>query len=258
MSGMTRSTPRSSDSGNIMPASMTMISSPSRSAIMFMPNSPRPPRGIAVRDCEDLLNDASTPGRKRESYHSGVDHQSPRLKACAMATRITAPSVAAASEYKKPPPKIPSLVKIQPPRYEPISPRIMSVTQPKPRPRAIFPASHPAISPRRSHETILCDSNQTLTVLCVITCSASIRPPSRTRIVYEFEVQASKGMLERKSVLGRTWLLLGHAMNCAEAQHQITACNADDFAVWEQAGKNVYSGAVVRIVEGWNQHDFVG
>ena len=77
----------------------------------------------------------------------------------------------------------------------------ISVTQPKPRPRAIFPASHPAISPRRSHETILCDSNQTLTVFCVTTCSASIRPPSRTRIVYEFAVQASKRMLERNPVL---------------------------------------------------------
>src|SRR6266704_3437244 len=72
MSGMTRSTPRSSDSGNIMPASMTMISSPSRSAIMFIPNSPRPPRGMAVRDCEVLLNEASTPRRKRESYHREV------------------------------------------------------------------------------------------------------------------------------------------------------------------------------------------
>src|SRR6266699_1689738 len=75
ISGITRSTPKSSDSGNIMPASMTMMSSPSRSAIMFMPNSPRPPRGMAVRECEDLLvvllNETSTPGCKRESYHSG-------------------------------------------------------------------------------------------------------------------------------------------------------------------------------------------
>src|SRR6266481_5400724 len=52
ISGITRSTPKSSDSGNIMPASMTMMSSPSRSAIMFMPNSPRPPRGMAARECD--------------------------------------------------------------------------------------------------------------------------------------------------------------------------------------------------------------
>ncbi len=39
---------------------------------MFIPNSPRPPRGMAVRDCEVLLNEASTPGRKRESYHTHV------------------------------------------------------------------------------------------------------------------------------------------------------------------------------------------
>src|SRR5258707_519242 len=79
---MTRSTPSNSDSGNIMPASMTIMSSPSRSAIMFMPNSPRPPRGMAVRDCEVLLNDASAPGRKRESYHrilgSHVSFKMPR------------------------------------------------------------------------------------------------------------------------------------------------------------------------------------
>src|SRR3954447_7101619 len=40
------STPSSSASGNIMPASMTMMSSPYRRAIEFIPNSPRPPNGI--------------------------------------------------------------------------------------------------------------------------------------------------------------------------------------------------------------------
>src|SRR5215469_4604540 len=78
MSGMTRSTPRSSDSGNIMPASMTMMSSPSRNTIMFMPNSPSPPRGMAVSDWADLLavlpgvllKEESTPALKRESYHT--------------------------------------------------------------------------------------------------------------------------------------------------------------------------------------------
>src|SRR5271167_1440221 len=83
---MTKSTPSNSDSGNIMPASMTRMSSPDRSAIMFIPNSPRPPRGIAVRDCEDLLNDASAPGRKRESYHKDVTVDS-RLAAAAWGTK---------------------------------------------------------------------------------------------------------------------------------------------------------------------------
>src|SRR6185437_8422260 len=46
MSGTTMSTPRSSDSGNMIPASMTMMSSSQRSARQFMPNSPRPPRGM--------------------------------------------------------------------------------------------------------------------------------------------------------------------------------------------------------------------
>src|SRR3979490_2507445 len=70
MSGMTRSTPRSLDSGNIMPPSMTMMSSPTRRAIIFMPNSPRPPSGMAVRDCAGLLKKDLSPQCNRESYHS--------------------------------------------------------------------------------------------------------------------------------------------------------------------------------------------
>src|ERR1700687_2214038 len=76
MPGITRWTPRSSDSGNIMPASMTMMSSPSRKAIMFMPNSPRPPSGMAVRDCAGLLKKELSPWCNRESYHSGGGSQS--------------------------------------------------------------------------------------------------------------------------------------------------------------------------------------
>src|SRR5205807_14674 len=80
MSGMTKSTPKSSDSGNIMPASRTMMSSPSRSTIMFMPNSPSPPRGMAVRDravlwalfSEALLKETLTPQLKQASYHTKV------------------------------------------------------------------------------------------------------------------------------------------------------------------------------------------
>src|SRR6185437_6907080 len=45
MSGTTISTPSSSASGNIRPPSMTMMSSPQRTAMQFIPNSPRPPRG---------------------------------------------------------------------------------------------------------------------------------------------------------------------------------------------------------------------
>src|SRR5713101_9019848 len=75
MSGMTRSTPRSSDSGNIMPASMTMMSSPTRKAIIFIPNSPSPPSGMAVRDCAGLLKEDFSPLCNRESYHSGACRQ---------------------------------------------------------------------------------------------------------------------------------------------------------------------------------------
>ena len=43
-SGMMRSTPSSSGSGNITPASTTIVVSAQVSASMFMPNSPSPPR----------------------------------------------------------------------------------------------------------------------------------------------------------------------------------------------------------------------
>src|SRR3972149_5698781 len=46
MSGMTRSTPSISSSGNIRPQSTTTMSSPHSMAIIFLPISPRPPRGM--------------------------------------------------------------------------------------------------------------------------------------------------------------------------------------------------------------------
>src|SRR5262249_3911798 len=46
MSGTTTSTPSSSASGNISPQSTTMMSSPQRIAMQFMPNSPSPPNGM--------------------------------------------------------------------------------------------------------------------------------------------------------------------------------------------------------------------
>src|SRR4030042_18995 len=46
MSGITRSTPSISCSGNIRPASTMMRSSPISKTIMFLPISPRPPKGI--------------------------------------------------------------------------------------------------------------------------------------------------------------------------------------------------------------------
>ena len=46
-SGMIRSTPSSSGSGNMTPASTRMAVSPQATTIMFMPNSPSPPSGIS-------------------------------------------------------------------------------------------------------------------------------------------------------------------------------------------------------------------
>src|SRR5712692_4567754 len=53
-SGMTISTPGASSSGNPMPASMMMASPPHRIAIMFMPNTPTPPRGIISSLLSDI------------------------------------------------------------------------------------------------------------------------------------------------------------------------------------------------------------
>ena len=44
---MIRSTPSSSGSGNMTPASIRMAVSPQATTIMFMPNSPSPPSGIS-------------------------------------------------------------------------------------------------------------------------------------------------------------------------------------------------------------------
>src|SRR5438105_1346928 len=46
MSGMTRSIPSISSSGNMRPASTTTMSSPDSSASMFLPISPTPPSGM--------------------------------------------------------------------------------------------------------------------------------------------------------------------------------------------------------------------
>src|SRR5690349_969950 len=70
MSGTTMSTPSSSASGNMRPPSMTMISSPQRTAMQFMPNSPSPPSGTICSLPIGMLEylDASTtlaPGQSR-------------------------------------------------------------------------------------------------------------------------------------------------------------------------------------------------
>src|SRR5215467_13745476 len=61
MSGTTMSTPSNSASGNINPASMTMMSSAQRMAMQFMPNSPSPPSGMTCSLPLDIdSDDAST------------------------------------------------------------------------------------------------------------------------------------------------------------------------------------------------------
>src|SRR5712671_3738315 len=72
MSGTTMSTPKSSASGNIKPASMTMMSSPQRTAMQFIPNSPRPPRGTICNFPVGIgSNNASTGGFRVEGLSRG-------------------------------------------------------------------------------------------------------------------------------------------------------------------------------------------
>ncbi len=55
---MIRSTPSWSGSGNMTPASMRMVVSSHDTAIMFMPNSPRPPRGTTSSVAGDTTGTA--------------------------------------------------------------------------------------------------------------------------------------------------------------------------------------------------------
>ena len=52
--------------------------------------------------------------------------------------------------------------------------------------------------------------------------------------------------------------LLGHAVDCAEAEDQVSTVDADDFAIEEIFRKDVQRNAVIRIVEDRNENEFVG
>src|ERR1700694_1543576 len=57
MSGITRSIPSIPSSGNMRPASMTTMSSPTSIASMFLPISPTPPSGITRSAAFDLAKE---------------------------------------------------------------------------------------------------------------------------------------------------------------------------------------------------------
>src|SRR5919197_5495851 len=57
ISGMTRSMPSIPSSGNMRPASMTTMSSPTSIASMFLPISPTPPSGITRNGAFDLAKE---------------------------------------------------------------------------------------------------------------------------------------------------------------------------------------------------------
>src|SRR3989441_4798529 len=54
------------------------------------------------------------------------------------------------------------------------------------------------------------------------------------------------------------WLLLRHAVQCAEPPDQISAVDADDLAVGEEVSEDVEGEAVVGIVEDGNENEAIG
>src|ERR1700720_2354478 len=92
---MTMSTPRSSCSGNIKPASMIMMSSVVRTTSMFIPNSPSPPSGMA--HTEDWLNLSFFRvrptfliyGQRIPSRHAGTARRAPTAEMHAWQNRMT-------------------------------------------------------------------------------------------------------------------------------------------------------------------------
>src|ERR1700757_4565210 len=146
-----------------------------------------------------------------------------------METRITAPRVAAASEYQKPPPKIPTFTKTQPPINEPTNPRRMSAMQPNPRPRAIFPASQPAMRPIRSQPITPFRYwiTKTRGSASKVEKKKCIMPPDlktlKNTLVWSYARGVSLFRWLRNWGPSRGWLLLRHAVDCPEAEHQITA-----------------------------------
>ena len=51
--------------------------------------------------------------------------------------------------------------------------------------------------------------------------------------------------------------MLGHAMNCAEAENEVAAIDADNFTVEKIFREDVERDAIVGIVEGGDEHKFV-
>ena len=71
MSGMTRSIPNISSSGNIRPQSITTMSSPYSKTYMFLPISPTPPSGM-IRSgfVSDAMGWVGSFSQKRVSWSS--------------------------------------------------------------------------------------------------------------------------------------------------------------------------------------------
>src|SRR5580658_7484890 len=57
---------------------------------------------------------------------------------------------------------------------------------------------------------------------------------------------------------GSRGLLLGHAVERAEPQHQVAAGDTNDLTIWEEPRERSECDAIVGVVEGWDQYQAVG
>src|SRR6476661_6992985 len=127
-------------------------------------------------------------------------------------------------------------MKIQPPMKEPTIPKIMSVMQPKPRPREIFPASQPASRP--------------MTIQPQNPLGSAIQKPrvSYRELIHWTDIQPPRNYsystgLGIAEILAE-WLLLRHAVDGAEAEDKVAAGDTDYFPGGKESGKGVEGCAV--------------
>ena len=86
MSGMTRSIPNISSSGNIRPQSMTTMSSPYSKTYMFLPISPTPPSGMMRSGfVSDAMGWFGSFSQKRVSWSSGPVGSDDMMNGCSAA-----------------------------------------------------------------------------------------------------------------------------------------------------------------------------
>src|SRR5260370_25182882 len=139
-------------------------------------------------------------------------------------------------------------MKIQPPMKEPTTPRMMSVMQPKPRPREIFPASHPAMRPMtiQPQNPLGSAIQKPFVSKRTLNRVADIRPPRK----FSF----ASGLVMRRSL--SDGLLFRHAVKRSESEDQIAAGDADNFPGGGESRARIEGCPIVFSVNSRDGRDF--